>query len=80
MDPWEAESWDEECVQEVAALPGVFVVRGDMCVWSLEAIDKYGRTGPAEKPTGWMTNSRRIAELLSARCPGGHQHVKLSKS
>jgi len=48
-----------------------------MCAWGLESTDDAGRTGPVKKSTGWMTNSRRIAEVLSARCPGEHEHVSL---
>ena len=41
-------------------------------------VDRRCRSDRAgEKTTGWMTNSRRFAEVLSARCPGDHKHVSL---
>ena len=42
--PWDADSWSDECIQEVASLPGVYVVRGDMCPWGLESKADDGRT------------------------------------
>ena len=33
--PWDADSWSDERIQKVALMPGVFVVRGDMCAWGL---------------------------------------------
>ena len=48
-----------------------------MCPWGLQAKADDGRIGPVMKGTGWMTNNKRIAEVVSARCPGGHQHVSL---
>ena len=75
--PWSATSWQDEKVVEVASMPGVIIVQGDMCAWGLEAEDQKGTTGPVKKSTGWMTNNRRIADVLSARCPGRHTHVSL---
>ena len=34
--PRDANSWDDPIVEAVDSLPGVFLVRGDMCAWGLE--------------------------------------------
>ena len=65
--PCYASSWEEDCVQSVAQLPGVLWVRTDMCRWNLRV--KEGQEGrPSKKPTGIMTNSREIAAELDKRC------------
>eukprot|EP00959_Pyramimonas_sp_CCMP1952_P353817 7413061-Pyramimonas_sp.AAC.1 len=65
---WSARSWKDPEVQSVASLPGVDVVRGDMCSWGLNARSETGDLEPVMKGTGWMTNNRRLAELLGRRC------------
>ena len=81
--PWGASSWNEKCVKEVQALPGVQVVKGAMCHWHMTSEDSTGR-GLVKKPTGWMTNSSELAEILSASCSNKdgsgkpwHRHVML---
>lgn len=75
--PWDAKSWDGPMVQEVVSLPGVFLVRGDTCACGLGLAGDDGKVGPVKQSTGWLTNCRRLAEVLSACCPGGHQHAPL---
>ncbi|CAK0875118.1 unnamed protein product [Prorocentrum cordatum] len=63
--PWGAKSWDDEAVKEVVSLPGVYLVRGDMCAWGLELEGDDGKVGP------------RLAKVLAVCCPGGHRHAPL---
>ena len=42
--PWSATSWQDKRVMEVASLPGVFIARGEMCVWGLKAADPDGQS------------------------------------
>ena len=67
-------AWEEECVQRVLAIPGVWRVRADQCEYGL-------RTGPNEesskKPTDFMTNSEALRDALSQRWQGGHHHRPL---
>ncbi len=58
--PHAASSWQEECVQGVLARHGVYWVRNDQCEAGLVVKDL-----PARKTTGWMTNSKMIADELA---------------
>ncbi|CAK0837809.1 unnamed protein product, partial [Prorocentrum cordatum] len=75
--PWDAKSWDDEAVKEVVSLPGVYLVRGDMCAWGLGLKGDDGKVGPVKKSTGWLTNNERLAKVLTVCCPGGHRHAPL---
>ena len=43
--PWGAASWKDPEIQELAAGPGVWKVRGPMCRWEMSATDKRGLQG-----------------------------------
>ena len=60
----------------LASMPGVRRVVGNMCAHGMWQVDSEG---PAlvKKPTGFLTNSAKVAERVSARCSGGHRHVHL---
>ena len=75
--PWSASSWQEPCVKELLAWPGVTAVRCDQCLFGQVAIDASGWVGPARKATGFLTNDRFLAKELDKRCYGGHEHVQL---
>ena len=71
---------------ELASTPGAYVVKGPMCNWGMEAIDKKKdppEKGLVRKETGWMTNSKELAELLEGVCTNTtgerewHKHVHL---
>ena len=68
--PATASSWDLPCVQRVAAMKGVQVVRFDQCMFGLTTPNG----GKAKKPMRVMTNSPAVAEALSVRCDGSHEH------
>ena len=56
-----------------------------MCRWEMMATDRHGLqgTGYVRKETGWLTNSRELAELLEGECSNKagkhpwHRHVHL---
>ena len=60
---------------------GVYRVTGPMCRWKLVQRDEEGEAY-VRKETGWLTNSRRLAQLLGGVCEnqtGGpwHRHLHL---
>ena len=72
--PWGSRSWNEEAVRYCLSLPGVEVVRRDLCQFGL-------RVRPEEelskKSTGFMTNGPGMKKILSQQCQGGHPHQHL---
>ena len=68
--PWNATSWKDPEVKELADRPDTYLVRGTMCRWEMMATDRCGLqgTGYVRKETGWLTNSRELAELLEGEC------------
>ena len=68
-----AKSWEEDCVEKVAEMEGVFRVTCDMCRFNLRA----DGVELNRKPTGLLLNSEEMARHLSRRCQGGHEHQPL---
>ena len=77
--PYSASSWKEACVEEVMAMEGVKVVRGDMCAFGMWQDSDKSEEGKelVMKPTGFTTNAEGLSNELNERCDGYHQHVKL---
>ncbi len=84
--PWSASSWSEPEIVALSERPDVYVVKGPMCRWEMTATDRKvwpHRTGYVRKETGWMTNSKELAELLEGICSNvdgsrpWHKHVHL---
>ena len=75
--PAHASSWQIAGMQELADTPGVQWARADLCEYGLETQDAQGTLVPAKKPTGFLTNSWCMADELSKRCSGLHQHQHL---
>ena len=73
--PLTAHSWGEAPLRRLARLPGVQSLVLDQCRYGLTACGPQG-TGPAQKPTRFMTNSPCIARKLSLRCPNRVTHDK----
>ena len=77
-----ATSWREKDIEDLAAEPGVYRVRGPMCRWEMTSEDAQG-VGLVKKETGWLTSSAELARILSGVCSnaaGGrpwHRHVQL---
>ena len=69
--PWLAESWKEPCVEKVAGMRGVQVVKMDQCMYGLRDPVSKKRY---KKSTGIMTDCREIAERLSKLCDRTHEH------
>ena len=57
-------------------MPGVILVRADLCQYGLEMQDSQG-TAPVKKPTGFLTNSALVAGELGRVCDNTHRHVVL---
>ena len=64
--------------------PTVLLARGDQCQYDAEAESGSPKGSPILKPSGFLTNSRAVAEAFSRRCsgacgqcsrPGGGAHV-----
>eukprot|EP00435_Cladocopium_sp_Y103_P057336 s1146_g19.t1 len=68
--PVTSKAWSDRILQQLMMREDVILATGDQCMFGLQS-----RTGiPRRKTTGWCTNSPTIAEFLSVRCDGGHQH------
>eukprot|EP00973_Karenia_brevis_P013456 1827317-Karenia_brevis.AAC.1 len=68
-------------MQQLLNMPGVIRTRSHMCRFGMTSKDEFGE-GLVYKPTGFATNSPRIAEMLNRRCtnhdgPAKHRHVTL---
>ena len=72
--PDTSRAWKEECVQRMLRLPQVQRVVGDQCQYGLRVRAEEELN---KKPTGFMTNSKHIAQRVSKRCDGGHSHQSL---
>lgn len=70
--PRGSKAWLEEEIEELKALPGVFVCRFDMCQFGM----RVGQ-GLNKKPTTIITNSAEVAKELNRVCSGGHTHESL---
>ena len=68
--PAYASSWQLECIADVMKLPNVQRVTGDQCMYGAEIQSGPDRGEPINKPTGFMTNSDELAQVLCARCSG----------
>ena len=82
--PDKAWSWKLDFVQELMQRPDTIRVTGDQCPFGLTSVDFDGSMQLAVKPTGWATNSARIAEQVGIRCSNigkepwqQHRHVPL---
>ena len=62
--PASASSWQERCVAEVLELPRVARAVGDHFKYT----QRSHPGAPLKKPTGWMSNSEKVLQELSARC------------
>ena len=78
-----ATSWKMPEVEKVAKMPGVEVVRTDMCRFGMLSKDELG-VGLVKKPTNMMTNSPEVGRRLAKRCSNKgasecdqHRHVQL---
>ena len=72
-NPLTSKVWQEQSVQKLIEKDGTILVAGDQCMYGLR--DVHGQR--MKKPTGWLTNSKSIAERLGQRCDGGHEHQQV---
>ena len=64
--PAQADSWGEQCVQDVLKIKDADIVVSDQCQYG--QCDTQGR--PIKKPTKWLSNSGCIRSKLEKRCAG----------
>ena len=69
--PMTSRAWMERALQKVIQKENCILAKCDQCQFGLH--DRAG--GIMKKPTGWITNSPRIAEQLNRQCQGEHQHT-----
>ena len=65
-----ADSWELECVRRLSAIPEVQRVHGDQCQFGAQIQSGNFKGHPTKKPTGFLTNSPKLAEALARRCTG----------
>ena len=75
--PLTATSWSVPEVLALRALPGVGEVVADLCQFGLRSPSPAGGSGPALKPTRFLSSSPAILQNLEKRCRGGHSHVQV---
>lgn len=74
--PCSTTTWEDEGLRSLVALDGGLVSTLDMCQYGMVSEYKDG-VAPVRKTTEIATNNPEFADALSARCPGGHRHVRL---
>jgi len=74
--PATATSWRTEEMINFMGQPEVRRVIGDMCMYGMTT-EYDGKSVPAKKPTGWLSNCPGILSELCRRCDGGHEHGHL---
>ena len=55
---------------------GIKKVNAHMCRFNMKSVDEQGE-GLTKKPTGFLTNSDHLRQVLEKQCMGGHRHVQL---
>lgn len=66
--PAGAHSWSEPYIQRLANIPGIHWVQCHMYAFGMQVNSE----GYNLKPAGLLTNSKKIADRMNRRCPGGH--------
>ena len=68
--PVTSKAWSDRVLQQLMMREDVVLAKGDQCMFGLQS-----KTGvPRRKSTGWCTNSSEIAEMLTVKCDGTHEH------
>ena len=75
--PAGASSWSTTPMQRVLRRGGVRTYECDLCCYDLRQVVK-GEEVYIKKPTGFMTNSPYIGEILSEKCKGQHRHIEVA--
>ena len=74
--PWGASSWHESVVEDFRAKWQPIVVKGNGCSHGMTTPDSDGRELVA-KPTGWMTDSKAVANCVGVTCSNLDGDVKI---
>ena len=71
--PLTSKAWQTRELLQLIDEADVYVTKGDQCMYGM----KSPAGQPRRKPTGWCTNSARLAEALSRTCDGTHTHEQV---
>ena len=75
--PVSATSWKLETIVNLAQVPGTQSKIIDICAYGMTARPDTHGNHHGEKTTRMLTNTDYIAQSLSIRCNGQHQHAHL---
>ena len=68
--PWTSKAWHDHHMTPLLERDDIFLVKNHQCMFGL--VSPEGK--PHLKPTGWLTNNRRVATDLQQLCDGKHIH------
>ena len=68
--PLHATSWDIPSIASLMRMPQVQLAEGDQCQFGAEVRKGPMRGFPVKKPSGFLTNSNELYDVLSKRCTG----------
>ena len=77
--PEHATSWQLASMKALTEAESVLRVCGDQCQYGAEIQRGMRKGHPIKKPIGFLTNSPRVAEALSARCAGSNGECSRAK-
>ena len=72
--PWNAKSWQMNCVSRIVHDKRVMVAMVDQCRFGLTTTDKDWEEGPARNRTGFISSSWTVIDELHGACDGLHEH------
>ncbi len=74
--PRASKPWKRYIINEAEARLGMKIYRCDQCYFATqEHTDRHGTSGLIKKPTGFMTNCRKVGDNLSKTGMACHEHV-----
>lgn len=66
-----SKAWTEKVLQKLIQKEESILIKNNQCCFGLRDLDG----GLLKKSTGWITNSKWIAQHLDRQCPGDHQRI-----
>lgn len=71
--PWTSKAWTDHHLTSLLNGPDILLAKCDQCMYGLKSVEG----GPQRKPTGWMTNHPKMAEMLNQSCDHSHEHTPI---
>ena len=68
--PWGASSWIQDKVTKLLSKPGMWLARGDQCMFGLRDQNQE----IMQKRTGFLTNNETVFKALNISCIKDHEH------